>query len=349
MDYIFKGYYEDADSEFLNIVREASHSSEPDAEEWKAKALYQAGRVEHLYLGQPRRAVARLREALKLTPNADFSFEARKEIAFIFYDRLRDYRNAALEFERLVKLKTDKKGIEEYLYRIAQCYFMIREFNQARTEAKLLLDNYNEGHIVSKTMLLVANSYYVEGRYQEAVDAHKKLLENNPEREIAARSLFEQGMSYQELKKFELAEKSYLSALKWHPRPDLVQFQISVLKEQIEEEGDEEKKQLPYATASQKYVPNVSEERIRIPSASAKKETKKASIKQPKAKPAPKVENKKNEPKKTAPKAAPPAEAPPKEAIKEPAPQEPPPKKPSVKKDDTKQEVKSKEAEAGAK
>jgi len=247
LDMLYEGRYEDAESHFLTLGRELARSDSPEARIWHAVALYRAGRVEHLYLDQPRRAVARLREALKLDPYARFAFDARREIAYIFYDRLRDYRTAALEFERLVNAFSDRKGIEDYHYRIAQCYFLLREFSQARTEARLLLEIQKEGPLAAETMLLVANSFYVEGRYQEAADAYQSLLAMHPGEEIESRSRFELGTCYQELGQFKLAERNLLLALKQHPRPDMVRMQLRALQGRMtEEKGGGE---LPYATA----------------------------------------------------------------------------------------------------
>jgi tetratricopeptide (TPR) repeat protein len=249
MDLLYEGRYQDAESHFLVLARELSRASDDGARVWRARALYQAGMVEHLYLDQPRRAVARLREALKLTPHAQFSFRARREIALIFHDKLKDYRSAALEFERLVQAFPDREGIEEYQYRIAQSYFVLREFSQARTEARLLLEKHPESPLWAETMLLVANSFYVEGRFQEAADFHRQLLSKHPSEEIESRSLFELGMCYQELGEYKKAEQNLLMALKMHPRPDIVQLQLTSLRDRQTEEGSKGKQSLPYATA----------------------------------------------------------------------------------------------------
>ncbi len=245
---LYDGRYEDAESHFLSLARDLGQSQAPADRLRRAMVLYQAGRIEHLYLGQPRRAVARLREALKLDPAGSFSFDAHREIAFIFYDRLRDYRTAALEFERLVHAFPKREGIEEFQYRIAQSNFMIREFNQARTEARLLLENHRSGPIATEAMLLVANSYYVEGRYQQASEAHLRLLDLHPEVEIESRSLFELGMCFQEMGDHRQAEKYYLIALKKHPRPDLVKIQLESLQSQaMQEDGTLAKTARPIA------------------------------------------------------------------------------------------------------
>jgi tetratricopeptide (TPR) repeat protein len=310
MDLLYEGRYQDAESHFLVLARELSRSSDESARIWRARALYQAGRVEHLYLDQPRRAVARLREALKLTPHGKFSFDARREIALIFHDKLKDYRSAALEFERLVQAFPDRKGIEQYQYRIAQSYFVLREFSQARTEARLLLEKHPASPLWADTMLLVANSFYVEARFQESAEVHKQLLSKHPGEEIESRSLFELGMCYAELGDYKKAEENLLMALKMHPRPDIVQLQLASLKDRQNEEGTKSKTVLPYATAGRH-------------GSGVKKKT---------APPPPKKKTLPKEPKKTTGKKPPPPPA--EEAIKvgeEKAPQPkkeaPPPKK----------------------
>ncbi|HUU03220.1 MAG TPA: tetratricopeptide repeat protein [Myxococcota bacterium] len=257
MEMLYNGSYEDAENHFLTLSRriEKNEKNGKNGERiWQAKSLYEVGRIEHLYLNQPQRAVARLREAVKIFPEANFAFKAQKEIAFIFYDRLRDYRTAALEFERLVNAFPDRDDIWKYQYRIAQSYFMIREFDQARAEVRLLLEKHKKGRIAAEAMLLVANSYYVQGRYREAAEAHQALLNIRPSEQIEARSLFEMGMCYQELGDYALAEKSYLAALKKHPRPDLVKIQLTSLQKQMIEEQGEKKEESPFSHGVKKIT-----------------------------------------------------------------------------------------------
>jgi len=283
MEMFYDGKYEDAESHFLALARDLGREKEDGYREVKARALFQAGRIEHLYLGQPRRAVARLREALKLDPEAPFALEAQKEIAFIFHDRLRDYRTAALEFERLVNTFPDKQDIVQYRYRIAQSYFMLREFDQARAETRLILQNQNSDRFVAEAMLLVANSYYVEGRYQEAADAHLELLEIGPEEELESRSRFELGMCYQELRDYKKAERNYLEALEKHPRPDLVKVQLESLQRQMRQEEGDNLEQSPYS----KRQHHVDRGKKKKSTASASKENIKKPKKPEKEKPAP--------------------------------------------------------------
>ncbi len=245
---MFENRHEDAESHFLAFARDMVDSQRADARRWRARALYQAGRIDHLYLDQPRRAVQRLRQALKLLPEGPFAFDARREIAEIYYDRLMDYRTAALEYERLVHEFAERDGIDGYQYRVAQSYFLVRDFDQARTEARMLLDKWPQGRFAAEARLLIANSYYLEQRLDEAVAAHQALLDSGPDVPLRARSLFELGICYQDLGQMQKAEEAYLAALKDHPRPDLVQGQLSALRERMTQE-DEKAKPLSYATA----------------------------------------------------------------------------------------------------
>ncbi len=245
---LFENRHEDAESHFLAFARDMVDSQRADARRWRARALHQAGRIGHLYLDQPRRAVQRLRQALKLLPEGPFAFDARREIADIYYDRLLDYRTAALEYERLVHEFAERDGIDAYQYRVAQSYFLVRDFDQARTEARMLLDKWPEGRFAAEARLLIANSYYLEQRLDKAVAAHQALLASGPDVPLRARSLFELGICYQDLGHLQKAEEAYLTALKDHPRPDLVQVQLSALRERMTEEG-ETAKPLSYATA----------------------------------------------------------------------------------------------------
>jgi tetratricopeptide (TPR) repeat protein len=230
LDLLYENRFEDAEAHFLALARDMDRSALPDAAAWRARALFQVGRIDHLYLGQPNRAIARLREALKADPAAAFAFEARQEIGDIFHDRLQDYRSAALEYERLLSEFPMHPSVAEFHYRIAQCYFLLSEHDQARTEARLMLQKQPDSGYAAEARLLIANSYYVEGKLAEAVQAHQEFLATAPEASLRARSQFELGLCHQDLGDAVQAERVYLLALKDHPRPDLVQQQLTALR-----------------------------------------------------------------------------------------------------------------------
>lgn len=232
---LFENRYEDAESYFLALARELDRENGPERDRLRARALYQAGRIERLYLNQPRRAVANLREALKLDPQAPYAFNARRAIGRIFQDRLFDYRSAALEFERMLQLFPNRPGIERYRYRIAQCYFQLQDFEQARAESQLLLQKVPQGPLALQTRLLLGNAYYSEGRYADAAKVHEEIVTLDPPVDILSRSLFELGLCYQETAQFDRAEEVFQRALKIHPNPTLVQAQLSILRERREE------------------------------------------------------------------------------------------------------------------
>ncbi|HOX43711.1 MAG TPA: tetratricopeptide repeat protein [Myxococcota bacterium] len=238
LDLLYENRFEDAEAHFLSLARDMDRSQRADAAVWRSKALYQTGRIDHLYLNQPRRAVARLREAIKAHPDAPHAFEARQEIGDIFHDRLHDYRSAALEYERLVSEFPDHPATPGFHYRIAQCYFLLGEHDQARSEARLLLSKHADSKYQAEARLLIANSYYVEGKVAESAQAHQELLAVAPEASLRARSQFELGLCYQDLGDLPAAERAFLAALKDHTRPDIVQHQLTVLRQRMREGSD---------------------------------------------------------------------------------------------------------------
>ncbi len=254
LELLYENRHKDAESHFLALAREMAHSDRPDAPEWQAKALFQSGLIDHLYQDQPYRAVGRLREALKIHPRAPFAFEARREIASIYYNRLMDYRTAALEFEKLVHEFPEREEAIGFRYRVAQSYFLVNDFDQARAEARMLLKKRPTGRFAAEVRLLVANSYYLQNRLEEAVAAHKQLLDTDTDVPIRARSQFELGMCYQDLGEKNKAESSFLAAIKDHPRPDLVQMQLKELQKLIGQDS-KKSKPLPFATATPTATP----------------------------------------------------------------------------------------------
>jgi len=253
LDLLYENRFEDAEAHFLALAREMDRSARPDAPTWRSRALQQAGRIDHLYLNQPRRAISRLREAIKAHPGAQHAQETRREIGDIYHDRLHDYRSAALEYERLASEFPTSPDTPDLHYRIAQCYFLLGEHDQARSEARLLLAKHPDSRHQAEARLLLANSYYVEGKLAEAAQAHQELLATAPEPALRARSQFELGLCFQDLGDLAAAERAFLAALKDHSRPDLVQQQLSALRQRMRE-GSDAAKPLPSAVTGTIYT-----------------------------------------------------------------------------------------------
>ncbi|RME25341.1 MAG: hypothetical protein D6806_07990, partial [Deltaproteobacteria bacterium] len=236
----FDGDYQEAEVYLLYVARKLRDKQEPDARQYRARALYEAGRIERLYLNQPRRAVANLREALRADPPEDLAYDIQLELADVFRYKLGDCRNAVLEYQRLVDMFPDRPGVNKHHLAISQCYFLLRRFDEARAEARILLEKEKDPQTRARAMLLIANSYFVEGRYAEAATAHQELLKSKPSSEISSRSLYELGLSYQNLGELKKAEEAYLAALVNHPRPDIVQMSLRQVRDRMKEEGYEQ-------------------------------------------------------------------------------------------------------------
>jgi tetratricopeptide (TPR) repeat protein len=234
MDLVFRGRYEDAETYFLALVRELAEAQDAESVGWRNRALMQAADIENLYLNDPRRAVARLRELLQNKPDEETAFSAQEKIAAIFLDRLASCREAAAEIERLIGAFPNRPGIDGWRMRLAQCLFTLEQMERARAEARLLVEKHPDSPHAVDARLLIASSFFVEKKFSESAEIYQDIIKQNYSPAIRAKSLFELGLCQEKQGQLEAAEQSFINALADHPQPQIVKERLLALRKRMQ-------------------------------------------------------------------------------------------------------------------
>jgi len=234
MDLVFSGRYEDAESYFLALVRELAEAEDAESIGWRNRALMQAADIENLYLNDPRRAVARLRELLQNKPDEETTFVAQEKIATIFLDRLASCREAAAEIERLIGAFPHRPGMDGWRMRLAQCLFTLEQMERARAEAKLLLEKHPDSPYAIDARLLIASSFMVEKKFSESAEIYQDIIKQDYGPAVRAKSLFELGLCQEKQGQLEAAEQSFINALADHPQPQIVKERLLALRKRMQ-------------------------------------------------------------------------------------------------------------------
>ncbi len=143
-------------------------------------------------------------------PTSPLVLTAREAAAQIIKYTLRDYSRAIEYYHRLLEL--DGGSSDHYYYEIADCYFRLKNYPQARIEFETLLEKYPDSPLAADASYRRGGLFLLEGRGKEARDAWQQLIDIHPDsrfrflaeldlaKQLEEEGLFEEALSrYQQL------------------------------------------------------------------------------------------------------------------------------------------------------
>ena len=218
--------YEDVIAKFRGIYSEHPHT------EWAPKALYRSGVVNSLYLKRYEDAVEDFAYLIHYYPNDELAFEAQTNIIDIYTDKIDNYAQAITEITKLIETYPDNDDIDKYQYKLARCYYSMRDFDQARLEYLILLDDSPRTRLRPQVYYEIANTYFVEGggKLDKAIEYYRKLIDEYPSSELVMEAKFYSAAALEEKGELEEALKAYEELLPVYPNRRLVGLRIEGVK-----------------------------------------------------------------------------------------------------------------------
>ncbi|HET6411160.1 MAG TPA: tetratricopeptide repeat protein [Anaeromyxobacter sp.] len=193
------------------------------------KALKGAGDVSYLELGDYTGAVSYYRRIISLYPGTAEAREARVAIGDIYRERFHDFEAAIAQYADVAA--SNAPEAPRYQLEVAKAYLEIKNYRQARTEARILLDRWPDHPLAEDAQLLNAQAWVLEKRNQEALSAFQALVDRRPRNEILARALEGQAHIYAQASRFDRAIELYERALPIHPNPDAIRTNLAAVRD----------------------------------------------------------------------------------------------------------------------
>lgn len=194
------------------------------------EALYRVARLWHFDLQDPQQALLTYLQLERDYPDNDHIQQAREAAARIVKIDLGDDMQAIGYYQRL--LETDQGKPDQYLYEIADSYFRLQNYPQARIELENLLSTYPDSPLIPEVLHRKATILILENRTEEANQDWQRLVDDFPESNYAARAHFNMAVLLEERGELELALESYRN-LRDYPRPLLLEQRIDHLTRRI--------------------------------------------------------------------------------------------------------------------
>lgn len=223
------GHPAEALAGYQAVLSELGEGRLPDGDAaLRLKALRGAADVAYLELGDFTQAVSFYRRIVALYPGSEEAWKARAMTGDIYQQRLGDPMGAIAQWADIAQ--GDAPEAAAYQLKVARAYLDLGNFDQARTEARLLRERWPASDAADEAQLLAAQAWALEKREDEATRAFQALLDRHPRPELAAQALEGQAGLAADAGRFERALALYEQALEGHPRPDVLRVAIAKVK-----------------------------------------------------------------------------------------------------------------------
>ncbi len=220
------GKYEAAAQVFLKL-----HDEHP-ANVQAAQALYQAAEIQNLYLGRYSDALLTYLLLERDYPEAAEVAPARRQVAILYKYRLNDCSQAISAYQKVL----DQPGSDsdQLQYEVADCYFRLNNFEQARIEFESLLKINPEGALTAEVQYRIAMTYALEGKLPEAAGAYRLVMERWQDSPYALEAGFGLATVLEEQEKLVEALKILEGLAGIYPKPDILERKTEQVRERIE-------------------------------------------------------------------------------------------------------------------
>lgn len=196
------------------------------------QALFQTAEMQDLYLGRYSDALLTYLMLERDYPNAPEVSAARTQVAVLYKYRLNDCSQAIAVYQKVLD-ETDRDS-DQLQYEVADCYFRLNNFAQARIEFETLLKNYPQSDLFAEVQYRIAMTYALEGKLPEAAGAYRVVIERWTESPYAVEARFGLATVLEEQEELVEALKILEDLEGVYPKQDVLARKTEQVRERIE-------------------------------------------------------------------------------------------------------------------
>lgn len=142
------------------------------------EALLQVAEMQHLYLGRYQEALLAYLNLERGYPSTPQAAVARRQVAELYKYRLEDQTRAITAYQRL--LDEGEENADRLQYEVADSYFRLNNFEQARIEFENLLRQAPDSPLAPEVQFRVAVTHALEGDAERAIAAYREVTAHWP-------------------------------------------------------------------------------------------------------------------------------------------------------------------------
>ncbi|SEA35978.1 Tetratricopeptide repeat-containing protein [Desulfuromusa kysingii] len=210
------------------------YQSYPQAPE-AAEAILRIGNIWQFELQDMQKALLNYLQLEHDYPRSPLVQSAREEAARIAKYRLRDYPRAIEFYQRLLDFNEGR--VDQYYYEIADCYFYLENYSQARIELESLLEKYPQSKFVVDALYRKARILLLEGQTKAAQQQWLHIIDKYPESKYRPQAEFDLAKILEEEGHLQEALQQY-QQLRGKLEPALLDEKIKHLEQRIEDKKE---------------------------------------------------------------------------------------------------------------
>ena len=196
------------------------------------EVLFQTAEIQDLYLGRYSDALLTYLMLERDFPEAAEVVPAMQQVAVLYKYRLNDCSQAIAVYQKVLDQPVEKK--DQLQYELADCYFRLNHFDQARIEFDSLLKNYPESSLIAEVQYRIAMTYALEGKLPEAAGAYRLVVERWAESPYALEASFGLATVLEEQEELLEALKIFEDLAGIYPKQDILERKTAQVRERIE-------------------------------------------------------------------------------------------------------------------
>lgn len=220
-----RGEHEDAVHRLGWVVRIA-----PDKALASAARLLKAEILE-LQLNRPQQALLAYLTLVRDDPRSPQAEKALRQAARIYRNRLHDYGNALPLLQRLADAGV--ADADRIRYQIADCYFRLANYEQARIEFETLQKLYPQSPLQPEVSYRIGVALLLEGKPERAAEVFERTAKRWPDDRFALEALWSLAGIYERRDELVRARRLLAGLRGRYPLPELLEKRIGRIDDRI--------------------------------------------------------------------------------------------------------------------
>jgi TolA-binding protein len=196
------------------------------------QSLYQAAEILDLYQQRYPEALLTYLLLERDYPEAAEVESAKRQVAELYKYRLNDCGQAIAAYQKV--LDQPVQDGDQLQYEVADCYFRLNNFEQARIEFESLIKNYPDSELVAEVQYRIAITYALENKLPEAAGAYRLVIERWADSPYALEARFGLAKVLEEQEKLLEALNILESLAGIYPKQDILERKTAQVRERIE-------------------------------------------------------------------------------------------------------------------
>jgi tetratricopeptide (TPR) repeat protein len=151
---------------------------------------------------------------------------AQQKLAEIYYEKLNDYAQAVVEYQRLLEANPSGDDASDYKLRLGRSYYFMGNFDQAIAEASEFLASRSGDAKTFDILMLKGDALLAQKKLDEAIATYDSVAKEFADRPEFYQAKLNKSLALEEKKDWDGAIKELQEIRDKYPHPDVIDLKI---------------------------------------------------------------------------------------------------------------------------